>query len=159
MPVFPAEVADAREVATLDEIEEQIVTFDETARTAILKDLAECRTIIRVFVDADTRERNATENIDPNVAARFFDLAQVRAIAVGFPVGEVVADAAAAATLLSLAFATRVLFVIRVATWASAAVALELTIPHATAVFAVDRPERVTNAFARVVPFLVLTAA
>ena len=102
MPIFPAKVADAREIATTNEVKKQIVTFDETAWTTIFHLIAEDRAIIRVSNYFDAGERNAIDDIDSNVAARFFDLTQVVTAGAWIETNEVIADAAAAPTWLPL---------------------------------------------------------
>ena len=163
MPILPAEVADAREIATADKVEEQVVTFDETARTANFKIRTEDHTTVAVSTDVETGERDTVANVDSNIAARLLDLAQVIAIAAWVPGDQVIADAPAAASLLPLLFVLTITFAVSfssaIAAAARAAPALKLTIPGATTVFTINRLQRVANRFACVVPFLVLTTA
>src|SRR5262245_44660254 len=93
MPFFPAKVVDPREVATTDEVEEQIVTFDQAARAADVQLRTEGYAIA-VFHYVDAGERNTITNVNTNRAARLFDFAQVSAtVAVGFPFSQVFANA------------------------------------------------------------------
>lgn len=100
MPITPPDLDDAREIAAPNEVEQQIVSFDESSRSTLF-DFKERQAIAVVESRQNTGDRDTILQINPSAAAGFFDFTQRSAFGLG-EVNEVVAKATTSATLIGL---------------------------------------------------------
>src|SRR5689334_8134251 len=102
VPRFPAEVLDVSEIATADEIKQQIVTLNQTTRSARFVQCLEDEATL-VVIQFETTEWNTVMKIDSDISARSFDLTKAVAISTDTQVCQVMAETLATAALMPLA--------------------------------------------------------
>ena len=101
MPVLPAGIDDPRDVAAIDEIEQQVVAFHEPTRAAGIVDGCEPPAAALILAQLDAGQGNTVVQIDARAS---IDLAKRIALDAHLKIGEVIAQAAAAAAPVPVLF-------------------------------------------------------
>ena len=103
MPVAPSDLADPREIAATNQVEQKVVALDEASGAACVHLTSERPLLAFVAPDGDARERHPVLEIHPYATTFLLDLTQTMLAPVaGIQLRQVVAQAATSAATPSL---------------------------------------------------------